>query len=446
MILELGLVALGGYMYHELNTKEEKELKRKFNQVMSGIGLYNKKDETFSLSGLRETKYGWRGNISIPSGLSLSHIESKKNILEDNLNGIIEIEKDRFKEYINFYMINRDVDKFLYEPVKCKNNELYIGKDFKLNNFKLDVRKDAHVLIGGCTGTGKSFLLAIILANLIYNSSDSIEIFLLQIAKSELSAFDNCPCVKKACYNINDCNDALIEIMNEVDNRSNKFKERGIRNIAQWNTHFKKEFMKEIYVVIEELSFFNDCEDIVSLSKVGRSVGIHIISCIQRSVATEMNPTLKSQMTRITFRQKSSIDSSNIINTPDAKYLKERECIVDGNNDYIQLKTAWVDEDYILLHKYVPDIRIPTKKKSVKDKIIQKQKEALSDVIVDLEKKEVRLLESHGLIDVEEDEITEEITTIKTIKKNNSNKNKKQTKKNEGVISLEEYENAKRKR
>ena len=46
------------------------------------------------------------------------------------------------------------------------------------------------ILIGGVTGTGKSFLLASILTNLIYNSSRYIEIYLLQIQTSEISAFD----------------------------------------------------------------------------------------------------------------------------------------------------------------------------------------------------------------------------------------------------------------
>lgn len=405
MIVELGLVALGGYMWHTLNTKEEKVLKDKFNSSMEGIGLYNKKQETFYLYGLKETKYGWRGYIKIPKGLSLEHLNSKLNILEDNLNGIIEVEKDRFKDYIEFYMVNKDVDKYKFEPVKCKPYELYIGKDFKLKNFKINVRKDPMILIGGATGTGKTFLLASILCNLIYNSKEKIEICLLQIAKSELSAFEECSCIRKACFTERDCFIQLNEIMEIINKRSNKFKEKSIRNISQWNIHFKDGYMKEIYVVIEELSFFLDLDIITDISKVGRSVGVHIIGCIQRTVATEMNPTLKSQMTRITFRQKSSIDSTNIINTPDAKYLKERECIVDGNSDYIQLKTPWIDEDYVILHKYVKDINIPIrndKTNVVNVKDIEKTVKQESEIIIDNETMTVTNTEVHGLIEVEE--------------------------------------------
>ena len=48
MIVELGLIVLGGYMWHVLNTKDKKELENNFNKSMEGIGLYNKNKETFN--------------------------------------------------------------------------------------------------------------------------------------------------------------------------------------------------------------------------------------------------------------------------------------------------------------------------------------------------------------------------------------------------------------
>lgn len=427
MILETGLIILGGYMWHIMNTTDKRELIDNFNKAMEGIGLYSKTQETFKIYGLKEKSYGWRGYISIPKGLSLEHLNSKLNILEDNLNGIIEIDKDRFKKHINFYMVNKDVDKFKYEPVKCKPYELYIGKDFKLNNFKLNVRKDPMILIGGVTGTGKSFLLASILTNLIYNSSRYIEIYLLQIQKSEISAFDECEGVKSAYYTPGDCILCLENIMKIIEERSNSFKEKSIRNISQWNMHYKKEYMKEIYVVIEELSFFLELDILQSIAKVGRSVGVHLIGCIQRTVATQMDTTLKSQMTRITFHQKSVIDSNNIINTSDAKKLKERECIIDGNNDYITLKTPWIDEDYILLHKYVASIKIPTKDAD-KPKILNVEK-------IDYPINIIKEIEEHSIIDVSEEDMKEEL-----------GKHRCESKFKTGVISLEEFKNANRKR
>lgn len=409
MITELGLAILGTYAWNYLNSKDERKLKNKFENIMIKSGVKNREDETFKIFKMEKTNYGYMAYISNTEGLSLEHINSKLNIIEDNLNAIITIEKDRFKDYIKMYIVNRDISTFKYSPIKTKPYELYIGKDYKGQDYLLDVNKDAHILIGGATGTGKTFLLSGILTNLIYNSKDKIEIYLLQIAKSELSAFEDCSCVVNSSFTEQACEKALNSLLETIQDRSNTFRLYGIKNITQWNKHHTSDYMKRIYVVIEEISFFIHSEDlfekITDISKVGRSVGVHIISCVQRSTATNLPPDLKSQMTRITFRQKSSIDSTNIINTPDAKYLKEMECIVDGNSDYIQIKTAWIDEDYILLHKYVPDIKIPTKEKKQEILKVKKIKEkiVIEEVveIIDVPEEDVIEFGSKGNLELE---------------------------------------------
>lgn len=422
MFVEIGLAMLGTYAYNYINTKEERKFKNDFTCIMNGIGVKNKEEETFKIYKIIPTTYGYVSYIRIPNGLSLEHLNSKLNILEDNLNGIIELEKDKFKPHIIMRIVNRDISKFQFEPIKAKEYQLWIGKDFKGQNYFIDINKDPHILIGGTTGTGKSFLLSSILANLIFNSSKYIDLYLLQICKSEISAFENCDCVKYSAYNIEMCKVALLKLIKELDRRSEQFKKFGIRNITQWNIHHKDKYMKRIIITIEELSFFMEHEEIwgyiMKIAKAGRSVGIHLISCIQRSTATNLPPDLKSQMTRITFRQKSTIDSINIINTTDAIKLEERECIVDGNSDYTMVKTAWIDEDYVLLNKYVPDIKIPT----------QEEKQEILNVKKINNK--IYCIEQPNIIDIEESEI----------------KTEKPKKPHKGVMSLEEFKNANKKR
>ncbi len=433
MFVELGLAIAGTYMYNYLNTADERKFKNSFREIMDSTGIKNKNDETFDIYKIEPKNYGYTCYINIPKGLSMEHLNSKINILEDNLNGIIEVEKDKFESHITMRIVNKDIVKFKFAPVKCPNYKLYIGKDFKGQNYFINLNKDAHILLGGATGTGKSFLLASILANLIYNSSKCIDMYMLQICKSEISAFENCNCVKASAYTISDCLKYVRKLCTILDERSELFKEHGIRNLTQWNTHFKNNKMKRVICVIEEISFFIDqldiWEGIMMIAKAGRSVGIHIISCVQRSTATNIPPDLKSQMTRISFRQKSVIDSNNIINTSDAIKLKERECIVDGNSDYIMIKTPWIDEDYILLNKYVPDIKIPNEEE--KKEIINIKKENNNiymieePTIINIEEHEVEVLGKHG---------------------NTTDKPQEKQKNRKGVISLEEFKNANRKR
>ena len=432
MILECGLIGLVGYGCYLYKTMDKRELINDFNKSMEGIGLYNKNKETFLLNNLKKTEYGWMGCIYIPRGLSLEHLNSKKNILEDNLNSIIEIEKDNFKDYINIYIINRDVSKYEFKPVKCKEWELYIGKDFKLNDVKIDMRKNPHILIGGITGSGKSFLIASILTNLIYNSSKKIKIYLLQIAKSELSAFSYCYGVEDAYYTMEDCIDCLNTIKKIIDYRANLFKQYGVRNIKQWNSHYKEEYLEQIYIVIEELSFFVDCPQITDISKVGRSVGVSIIACLQRTTITQMDSTLKSQMSKISFKQHSVLDSNNIIGIGDAFNLKEREVICDINDGYVKAKIPYIDEDYRVLQQYVKEIQIPQKVKKI-PKIIENG-DIIEPKIVktnkNFKKQKMLLLEEYKILDVKDEDIREEKP-----KKNNNKKLKT------GIISLEEYRN-----
>ncbi|NOW07881.1 FtsK/SpoIIIE domain-containing protein [Clostridium beijerinckii] len=419
MFVELGLAVGSVYLYNYLNAAEERKFKNNFNEVMLKTGIKNKEEETFKIYKVETKIYGYVCYLKNIKGLSVEHLESKINILECNLNSIIQIQKERFEDYIKMYVVNKDINKFEFEPVKCLSHLLCIGKDFKGQNYFVNLNKDPHILIGGATGTGKTFLLASILANLIYNSSKYIDLYLLQICKSEISAFENCECVKYTAYNEKMCNVALLKLIKEMDRRSEQFKKFGIRNITQWNKHKKEKFMRRIFVTIEELSFFMETdlwEYIMKIAKAGRSVGIHLITCIQRSTATNLPPDLKSQMTRITFRQKSVIDSTNIINTTDATKLKERECIIDGNSDYIMVKTPWIDEDYIVLHKYVPDIKIPSDEE--KQEILNVKK--INNKIYSIEQPKI--------VDVEESEIKEE--------KPKNNKPRK------GVISLEDFNNA----
>lgn len=147
MITELGLAILGTYAWNYLNSKDERKLKNKFENIMIKSGVKNRENETFKIFKMKKTNYGYMAYISNTLGLSLEHINSKLNIIEDNLNAIITIEKDRFKDYIKMYIVNRDISTFKYSPIKAKEYELYIGKDYKGQDYLLDVNKDAHILI-----------------------------------------------------------------------------------------------------------------------------------------------------------------------------------------------------------------------------------------------------------------------------------------------------------
>ncbi len=417
MFVELGLAIAGTYIYNYLNTADERKFKNDFNEIMNATGIRNRQDETFSIYKLETTNYGYIAHLNNVKGLSIEHLESKLNILECNLNSIINIEKDKFNNDIKLYAINKDIAKFYFEPVKCKENQLYIGRDYKGQPYFLNLDEHPMLLIAGATGYGKSMLLSSILTNLIYNSSKNIELYLTQLIKGEISSFEDCLPVKMVAYNCNELLIAINKVKKKIDDRSNLFKAHGIRNINQWNKHFKNKKMKRVILVCEEMSELMELpvwEELWQVVKAGRSVGVHLIGALQRTTATNLNTDVKSQMTRVTFHQNSIIDSQNVINSNNAMHLKKGECIVCGSNGEINIKVPYIDDDFVILNKYVPEIRIPTKEE--KQQILNVKKE----------NGQILMIEAPTIIDVP-------IEDIKPVQKQRKRK---------GVISLQEVENA----
>lgn len=419
MFVELAVLGTAIGIYNHYFSSKSKFMNR-FDSVIEGIGINNKLGNTFTIRDLETTRYGYKAVLNIPPGLSVSHLENKLNILEDNLNGIINLDKDKFYDNLTLRIVNKDVSKFIYEPVKCSSDKLYLGKDYKLDNYFIDLNKHPMILIAGATGYGKSMLLACILTNLIYNYPKDVEIYLTQLIKGEISSFEDCDPVKFTAYNEIELMLAANKVRSRIDERTSKFKEHGIRNITQWNKHFPTKRMKRIFLVCEEMSELMQLdvwEDIWGIVKAGRSVGIHLIGALQRTTATNLDTNVKSQMTRVTFHQNSIIDSQNVINSNSAMKLKQGECIVCGNDGEIQIKVPFIDDDFVVLNKYVPEIRIPSEEEKIEIQNIKKEND------------QILMIEAPQIVDVDPVDIKEV----------------KSKKKRKGVVSWEEIQNAERK-
>lgn len=362
MITEIAIAIASYSLCCYIYDTNERKFKNKFNDSVQNLGLFNKSGDTYKVKKYETRKYGCYASISIPPGLSFELLTSKINTLQDNLNGLIIMDKNPFTSYINFYFISSDVTKYVYSPVKCKNNQLFIGKDIKGSIVRMDLNTNPHLLISGATGTGKSFFISTILANTCYYHSLDVELWLMQTVKGELSNFADCSNVRCCARTLLQVQAYLNKLIQIMQYRSNKFEEHGIKNISQWNSHFSNHKMHRILVVTEEMySFAEICYPQLSqIAKAGRSVGIHLIGLVQRTTIANIPSDIKAQMSRITFRQKSDIDSVNVIGNKNAVDLKDRECILDSSEGQQKVIVPFVDEDYAILNKYVPEIHIPS--------------------------------------------------------------------------------------
>ena len=323
--------------------------------------------------------------VSIPPTLSFSDIEKKKGQLEDHFKGIIQLEKIRFTNMVNISVVTKDIGNYMYAPVRpLRYYKLFIGKTFDGEDYFIDLNRDAHILIAGVTGTGKSYLLATILTNIIYNYPKAFEIYLCQTAKRDIDYLKDCKGIKASLYTASETALVLEKAINEINRRSILFADTGCKGIDHYNKVTDSKLKRKIYV-FEEISLYmadeTDDEDeagakskvwkmIWKIVKLGREVGIHFIGLTQRTTAANLGGSgeIKSQLCRITFRQAQDIDSRNVIDCDLACTLKEREVYALTTDGLNLIKVPSIDKEMRLLNKYVPEIKVANGK-IIKQKI-----------------------------------------------------------------------------
>lgn len=373
MITELVVAGITTYCYQKIHYnithKGEKELTKKWNKIMVAAGVKNKNDisNTFNINKITKTKYGYNCQVDIPDGLSSEKLESIKETLQDNLKCLCEFDKDRFTNYTNMKIITNPLNNLTFKPVKTKPYEILLGYRVDASPVLLNLNKFSHLLVAGVVGTGKSRLGFTILTNLIHNHTNKeIELYLSQIKKNDYRHFKNCNQVKMYCNKIADVKLMMIHLDEMIDRRTKMLDKLDAENISEYNQTAKIK-IKYAYIFVEEFSFFmpdtSDNEIISELKSsilfhlkniilAGRSVGINVITTVQRTTVDCLPSTIKSQMSRITFRQNSTINSTNIIENADAVGLLPQECIL-FTNDYTRIKTPYIDKQ--IIKSYIKD-------------------------------------------------------------------------------------------
>lgn len=377
-MLLVGGVTIGlSYYRATMDKRLCKTYANKWLNLMKSLNLVNNLGDTFTPIKVTIIDSSIVFTIKIPAGLTFSKLEATKEAIDSYFKGVSLIEKIKFSDCCIVKVITKNISDYNFEPIKCSDSQLYIGKTLDNENYIIDLNKAAaHLLIGAPSGKGKSFLLASILTNLIYNSSDKIDLYLLQTKKSDVRIFEHCKPTKYLASSLIDVETALKELVRISDERDALFSKLAVKSISHYNSHYPDSTLNRIYVVTEEISFFmpNDTDDeetkmikasclesLKTLVKAGRSSGIHIISLCQRSTIENIPSLMKSMMIRISLGQISAIDSKNIIESDSAIYLDDKECLTYGYEPGEKtIHIPNIDEDFNILQKYVKEIKTPS--------------------------------------------------------------------------------------
>jgi len=336
-----------------------------------GTGFFNRQMETLKVRKFQLTESGFEAVIGIPYGLGFEDIEKQKALLETNLGAKeIILEKYNGGSVFNLTAIIKPFQDLKFEPKTVRPYEIYLGYSHN-NHIIINMNSFPHMLISGCTGTGKSRLLFVILANLINRNRYTIEIYMSQIRKGDLAVFEDCYQVRQFSRNLQDtCN--MLQRLNQIciqrDKQIDRYIKEGVYNIEDWNKRFNQRRLKYIYIFTDEFAFFMpskiDTPDekkvkgkclayIKSIVLTGRSTGIFIITSLQRPTRDSIPSDIKSQLNvRISFRQLDDASSIAILGNGNATQLEIREAIVQTNQEE-HIKVPFID--HCLIKKNIAD-------------------------------------------------------------------------------------------
>ncbi len=255
-------------------------------------------------------------------------------------------------------------------PKSKKDSKLLVtlGKDIMGKPMCTEINNTPHLLVAGSTGSGKSVCInSIIVSILMRAKPNEVKLVLVDPKKVELSMYEDIPhLLTPVVTNPKKANEILKNIVAEMEDRYERFKDTGTKNIAGYNEYVekknnnspdKKPKMHYIVVIIDELADLmlvaaKEVEDsIMRITQMARAAGIHLIVATQRPSTDVITGVVKANIpTRISFAVASSIDSRTILGMGGAEKLLGKGDMLflpQGENTPIRIQGTFISDNEI---------------------------------------------------------------------------------------------------
>lgn len=181
-----------------------------------------------------------------------------------------------------------------------------------------DILEQPHLLVAGCSGSGKSVLLNGIIYTALYKDPGSLQFVLIDPKRTELIDYKHLPHTLKYASEPAEMTATLKWCVDEMERRYK----------AMQKKHMKKHNGSHIYIFIDEFADLMTTQKketlplLQRIAQLGRAANIHLIAATQRPTKDIVNGQIKVNMdSRIALRCPTAQDSRNIINVNGAEQL-----------------------------------------------------------------------------------------------------------------------------
>ncbi|MDT2754852.1 DNA translocase FtsK [Enterococcus pseudoavium] len=243
--------------------------------------------------------------------------------------------------------------------------EVPLGRDISGIVRTADLTKMPHLLIAGSTGSGKSVAINVIITSILMRAKpNEVKLMMIDPKMVELNVYNGIPhLLTPVVTNPRKAAQALQKVVQEMEERYEKFAATGVRNISGFNELVIQKNLEDgqnrpilpfIIVIVDELADLmmvasNEVEDaIIRLAQMARAAGIHMILATQRPSVDVITGIIKANVpSRIAFAVSSGTDSRTIIDSNGAEKLLGRGDMLFlpmGENKPIRVQGAFISD------------------------------------------------------------------------------------------------------
>ena len=216
--------------------------------------------------------------------------------------------------------------------------------------------------LAGTTGSGKSETLqTLILSLAISYSPTEVAFFLIDYKGGGMAnLFSRLPHLAGQISNLSGhlIQRAMISVKSENRRRQRIFAEYGVNKIDEYTKLFKNKKaavpLPHLFIIIDEFAELKREEpdfmkELISVSRVGRSLGVHLILATQKPSGTVDEDIWSNSKFRLCLRVQNRQDSNDMLHKPDAAYITQAgRCYLQVGSDeiYELFQSGWSGAPY----------------------------------------------------------------------------------------------------